>query len=121
MWLCPILPFINDTVENISGLLDYCIEAKVYGIICFGIGLTLRDGNREYFYHQLDRLFPHMKEKYIHSFGNKYELISPNNRKLMELFHKKCSEHGILHDNKKIFEYLSTLDEKHPFSQLNLF
>ena len=65
VWLCPILPFINDTEENIRGILEYCIEAKVYGVICFGMGLTLREGNREYFYSQLDRLFPHMKEKYI--------------------------------------------------------
>ena len=47
VWLCPILPFINDTEENIRGILEYCIEAKVYGIICFGMGLTLREGNRE--------------------------------------------------------------------------
>ena len=56
VWLCPILPFINDTEENITGILEYCIEAKVYGVICFGMGLTLREGNREYFYNQLDRL-----------------------------------------------------------------
>ena len=55
VWLCPILPFINDTEENITGILEYCIEAKVYGVICFGMGLTLREGNREYFYNQLDR------------------------------------------------------------------
>ena len=35
VWLCPILPFINDTEENLKGILDYCIEAKVYGILCF--------------------------------------------------------------------------------------
>lgn len=68
VWLCPILPFINDTEENIRGILEYCIEAKVYGVICFGMGLTLREGNREYFYSQLDRLFPHMKEKYIRTY-----------------------------------------------------
>ena len=65
VWLTPILPFINDTKENISGILDLCIEAKVYGIICFGMGLTLREGNREYFYDQLDRQFPGIKAKYI--------------------------------------------------------
>lgn len=121
VWLCPILPFINDTVENINGLLDYCIEAKVHGIICFGIGMTLREGSREYFYQQLDKLFPHMKEKYICTFGNRYELISPNNRSLMELFHRKCSQHGILHNNREIFEYLNAFDEKNSTSQLSLF
>lgn len=73
-WLCPILPFINDTLENINGILDYCIEAKVYGIICFGMGMTLREGNREYFYNQLDRLFPGMKERYIKTYGSQYML-----------------------------------------------
>lgn len=61
VWLAPILPFINDTEANLRGILDYCIEAGVYGIICFGMGLTLRDGNREYFYQQLDRHFPGLK------------------------------------------------------------
>lgn len=51
--ICPILPFINDTEENIIGILNYCMEAKVYGIICFGMGMTLREGSREYFYKQL--------------------------------------------------------------------
>ncbi len=121
VWLCPILPFINDTVENISQILDYCIEAKVHGIICFGIGLTLREGNREYFYHQLDRLFPGMKEKYIEAYGNNYVINSPNNRELMMLFHKKCEKNGILHDNTKIFNYLSSFETKHSDNQMSLF
>lgn len=69
VWLCPILPVINETKENIKGILDYCIEAKVYGIICFGMGVTLRSGNREHFYQQLDYLFPLMKEKYLKTYG----------------------------------------------------
>jgi len=68
VWLTPILPFINDTEDNISGILDMCREANVYGIICFGMGLTLREGNREYFYEQLDRLFPQLKQKYIQTY-----------------------------------------------------
>ena len=80
VWLCPILPYINNTKENIEGLLSYCIEAKVKGIISFGMGLTLREGNREYFYEKLDRHFPGMKEKYIKNYGNSYIIDSPNNR-----------------------------------------
>ena len=121
VWLCPILPFINDTKENISKILDYCIEAKVYGVICFGIGLTLREGNREYFYNQLDRLFPGMKEKYIEVYGNQYIINSNNNNELMNLFHKKCDMNGIIHDNTKIFKYLSSFNEKQLNKQLVLF
>lgn len=121
VWLCPILPFINDTVENISGILDYCIKAGVYGIICFEMGMTLREGNREYFYEQLDRHFPHMKQKYIQTFGNQYMISSPHNRELMKLFHRKCEENGIVHDNQKIFEYLNTFEEKESVRQLSLF
>lgn len=120
VWLDPILPFINDTEENISGILDMCIEARVYGIICFAMGLTLREGNREYFYKQLDRLFPGMKEKYIYTYGNQYEVNSPNNAGLMRLFHQKCGENGIVHDNKQIFTYLHTFEEKERVEQLSL-
>ena len=72
VWLCPVLPFINDTEENLRGILNYCVEAGVRGVLCFGMGLTLRDGNREYFYEQLDRLFPGMKGRYMKEFGNGY-------------------------------------------------
>lgn len=121
VWLCPILPFINDTEENIRGILDYCIEAKVYGIICFGMGMTLREGNREYFYRQLDRLFPYMKEKYIRTYGTQYQLNSPNNDMLMKLFHQICGDNGIVHDNAQIFEYLHKFEEKNKAVQLSLF
>ncbi len=120
VWLTPILPFINDTKENISGILDLCIEAKVYGIICFGMGLTLREGNREYFYDQLDRLFPGLKVKYIQMYGNQYIIGSPENDRLMKLFHQKCFKNGILHNNEQIFQYLHTFEEKNAAEQLSL-
>lgn len=114
VWLTPILPFINDDEENLEGVLDYCIEAQVRGIICFGMGLTLREGSREHFYENLDALFPGLKQKYIKTYGNKYVLPSPKNRELMGIFRRQCDEHGILHDNEKIFEYLHTFEEKQP-------
>ena len=120
VWLSPILPFINDTEENIRGILEYCIEAKVYGIICFGMGMTLREGNREYFYSQLDRLFPHLKEKYIRTYGTQYQISSPRNGMLMKIFHQLCEDNGILHDNDRIFEYLCSFEEKSQYVQLNL-
>ena len=107
VWLCPILPYINDTEENINAILDYCIDSNVYGVLCFQMGLTLREGNREYFYQKLDENFPGLKEKYIKRFGKNYVLPSPNNSRLMDIFHKKTSENGILNDNEAIFEYLA--------------
>lgn len=120
VWMTPILPFINDTEENISGLIDMCVKAEVYGIICFGMGLTLREGNREYFYEQLDRMFPSLKERYIRTYGNQYVIDSPNNRDLMRLFHQKCGENGIVHNNKQIFDYLYTFEEKDNNRQLSI-
>lgn len=119
VWLCPILPFINDTEENLVGILNYCAEAKVYGIINFGMGMTLREGNREYFYRQLDRLFPGLKEKYIRCYGEQYVLPSHNEKKLMEIFNRTCDKHNIVHNSNQIFEYLRTYEEKE--EQLSLF
>lgn len=120
VWLSPILPFINDTEENIRGLLDYCIEAKVYGIICFGIGMTLREGNREYFYEKLDEHFPGMKARYIRSYGNSYEIPSPNHNKLMPIIRDACKAHGIICDVHQCFNYLHEFTEKNTYHQYTL-
>lgn len=120
VWLSPILPFLNDTRENLEGILDYCIRAEVKGIICFGMGLTLREGNREYFYQKLDRYFPGLKEEYIRRYGNRYELTSPRNWELMALFHDTCEKAGILHNNDAIFSYLHDFPEGRG-EQLTLF
>ena len=106
VWLSPFLPFINDTKENIDGLLKYCIDAKVRGIICFGIGLTLRDGDREYFYSRLDKHFPNMKERYIYTYGNSYQLTSSNNNVLMNRISEVCRNHGIMFGVENVFSYL---------------
>ena len=112
VWLTPVLPFINDTKENLAGILDYCVKAKVYGVICFGMGVTLREGNREYFYEKLDKFFPAIKEKYIKTYGNNYILNSPDNKYLMNIFYKTCKQHNIVCDNNEIFQYLNTFESK---------
>lgn len=121
VWLTPLLPYINDTEENLLGILNYCKEAKVYGIICFGIGVTLRDGNREYFYTQLDKKFPNLKEQYIKEYGNSYIINSKNNTKLMKIFHEFCEENKIEHNPDKIFNYLNEFEDKTEFEQLSFF
>ena len=119
VWLCPILPFINDTADNIEGILDYCIQAKVYGIIQFGMGVTLREGDREYFYRALDRHFPGMRERYHHKYGYAYEVRSDRHKELMQLFHGKCEAHGIVHDTEECFRFLHEFPEK--YQQMSLF
>jgi DNA repair photolyase len=119
VWLSPILPFINDTEKNLKGILDYCIEAGVYGIINFGIGMTLREGDREYYYENLDRHFPGLKKKYQAQYGNAYELKSDNNQKLMAIFYEVCAKRSIVCDTGKLFGYMREFKEKG--GQLDLF
>ncbi len=119
VWLCPILPYINDTYENINSILDYCIESNVKGILCHGMGLTLRDGNREYFYSKLDENFPGLKEKYIEEYADSYSIPSPNDRELMRLFKKRTYDEGILNNFGEIFEYLHKFPQKSYQTTLN--
>ncbi|MCI9142622.1 MAG: radical SAM protein [Lachnospiraceae bacterium] len=119
VWLSPILPFINDTRENVEGILNYCIQTGVRGIICFGMGMTLREGDREYFYAALDRHFPGMKERYHRRYGYAYEVPSDRNRELMKLFYEKCRENNIICEVDKCFEYLQEFPER--YEQLTLF
>lgn len=121
VWLSPLLPFLNDTRENVEGILDYCIQAGVYGILCFGIGLTLRQGNREYFYANLDRHFPGLHEKYHKKYGYDYEIVSGNNAELMAFLREKCGQHHIVFDVNALFSYFHEFPENKGYEQLSLF
>lgn len=119
VWLSPILPFINDTEENIKAILDECIRVGVKGIICFDMGLTLRDGDREYYYAALDKHFPGMKKRYIERYGNDYEIPSPNSKELMSLFRKTCRDNGIMYTPDECFKFMYELPDK--YEQMSLF
>ena len=119
VWLSPILPFINDTKENIEGILEYCMEAKVYGIMCFDMGVTLREGDREYFYAALDKHFPGLKNRYQRKYGYSYELPSERNKELMQLLYQKCEEYGMECNVERLFQYFHEFPER--YEQLTLF
>lgn len=121
VWFTPLLPFINDTRENIRGIVAYCKEAGVYGVLCFGIGVTLREGDREYFYRALDRQFPGLKNRYIKTFGYAYHCLSPDNDVLMPFFQEECKKNGLTTDAGKIFAFAGSFDPKPAPRQLSLF
>jgi len=119
VWLTPFLPYINDTKENILKLLDYCSENNVYGVIFYGVGLTLREGNREYFYHKFDENFPGTKIRYMARFRDDYECSSEDNVELSKLVLDECKKRGIESNPEKVFEFLRTYPKK--FEQISLF
>lgn len=119
VWLTPILPFINDTEENITAILNECVRTGVKGIICFGMGVTLREGDREYFYEALDRHFPGLKQRYIDVYGNSYEVTSPDNERLMRVFNDICKKNNIISDPGKCFGYMQEFPEDN--SQMSIF
>ncbi len=114
VWLTPILPFLNDTEENLISILTRCLDAEVKGIVCFNFGLTLRQGNREYFYAALDRLFPGLTPLYQRQFGTQYICNSPQNPRLMHLFQRFCHAHHLLCTPSQCFAYLSAFPPLQP-------
>ena len=119
VWLTPILPFLNDTEENIAAILEECVRVGVKGIVCYNMGLTLRDGDREYYYAALDKHFPGMKEKYRKRYGNAYELPSPNAGHLMKVLYGICSKNGIISKPEECFRYIQEFPDK--FTQMSMF
>ncbi len=119
VWITPVLPFINDKEENITSILNECVRTEVKGVMDFGMGLTLREGDREYYYAALDKYFPGMKERYIKTYGDAYELPSPNAGKLTGLLKNICGNNGILSDPEDCFGFMCELPEK--YQQMSLF
>jgi DNA repair photolyase len=119
VWLSPILPFINDTEENVGQILDACVQTGVKGIINFGMGLTLREGDREYYYAALDKHFPGLRQKYITTYGNAYEVPSPNSSALFALMRRVCKANNMMYKPDDCFSYMNEFPEK--FKQMSLF
>lgn len=119
VWMTPLLPYLTDTTENVRTILDYCADAGVKGIVCFNMGMTLREGDREYYYAALDRLFPGLSEVYRAKYGNAYEVLSERSGELTRLFHETCEARDILHDPEACFRYIAELPEK--YAQTSLF
>ena len=125
VWFSPLLPFINDTRENLEGIVDYCVRAGVKAIICFGIGLTLREGNREYFYAALDKWWPGgagsvgrgpgLKERYIKTYGYDYVVSSPRERELMSYLGQLCQKNGIMLGTDSVFKWMEEFPEGEPW------
>jgi len=95
--LMPILPFINDTEENISAIVRKTAETGARWISVYpGFGVTLRQNQREHFFARLDEFFPEVSKLYAKTFGNSYSCQSPDNERLWQVFKAECKQHGLL-------------------------
>jgi DNA repair photolyase len=111
--MMPILPFIEDSVENITEIVK---KAKEYGaqFIFPAFGMTLRDRQREYYYRKLDELFPGTREKYEKRFKNYYSCSVSSYAKVKNAFYETCNKYGV---STKI----PTYESKKTVAQLSLF
>jgi DNA repair photolyase len=118
IWMTPILPFLEDTDENILGIVKRAAAAGVKFIVGFGIGTTMREGSRDYFYQQLDRHFPGLRAKYEWTYGKKYICPSPRQKELQTLFETACNAHGIVTKHDEMSRFYLRRDQA---EQLSLF
>ncbi len=92
--MMPILPFLEDNAENITAIVE---QAAAHGAayILPGLGMTLRDRQRAYYYRQLDALFPGVREKYERTYGDRYSCDVPDAARLSRLFNELCQHHRL--------------------------
>lgn len=94
--LNPVLPFITDSMENILSVVRTVAACGGRYVLCY-FGVTMRQGNREYYYAKLDEQFPGVKAKYIRTFGNAYVCASPRAQALYETFTNECRRLGLVY------------------------
>ena len=92
--LMPVLPFIEDTEDNIRQIVTLAIEHGAKYIIP-SLGMTLRDRQRLYYYNKLDHHFPGLRTRYEKTFGENYYVPAQNTVKLERIIKGLCSQHGI--------------------------
>lgn len=89
-WLNPLLPFLTDTEDNIRHIVRMTAEHGGRFVVCF-FGMTLRTGNREYFFNALERDFPGIRDQYLRQHDNAYELTVPAAQHLYDAFRDECT------------------------------
>ncbi|MBQ8200557.1 MAG: radical SAM protein [Clostridia bacterium] len=94
VWLNPVLPYLTDTEDNIRRIVRMTAEAGGRFVVCF-FGMTLRTGNREYYYEALHRLYPGLRERYAREFGNAYEISAREADSLYEAFKDECRKQAL--------------------------
>lgn len=99
----PMLPFITDKEEDIRYLVKLAYQNGAKFIHTY-MGMTLRENQREYYFYKLDQHFIGIKEKYIKYYGDKYNCIVPNYKRLYKVFTDECIKYGILYDMKDIIK-----------------
>ncbi|MEN8904638.1 MAG: radical SAM protein [Clostridiales bacterium] len=115
--LMPVLPFINDTNENIFNIIKFAKKNGASFIYPY-FGVTLRNNQKDWFFKKLDKLFPYTKEKYIKQFGNKYICNSPNIERLKNLFFNNCEKYGLLY---KMEDIINEYKRNYIPTQISLF
>ena len=93
-WLNPLLPHITDNEDNIRRIVQMTADAGGRFVVCF-FGMTLRTGNREYYFAALERDFPGVRKKYLRQYGNAYELTAPDANRLYDAFREECVKRGL--------------------------
>ncbi|MEX1308062.1 MAG: radical SAM protein [Eubacteriales bacterium] len=104
--MMPILPFLEDNRENLSGIVARAKEAGVR-FIAPCPGMTLREGQREYYYAALEREFPGLKEKYQARYGHDYSCMIPDFQALRYYFGAQCKKAGIVTDMRDIVKCIT--------------
>ncbi len=99
----PSLPFITDNEEDIRLLVKLAYSSGAQFIHTY-LGMTLRENQRDYYYQKLDKLFPNLKAKYIKYYGNRYNCLVPNYKKLYKVFTEECQKYGLLYQMNDIIK-----------------
>lgn len=115
--LMPVLPFLEDSVENVLAVVDAAADAGAR-FVYPAFGMTMRDRQRTHYYEQLDQKFPGVRQKYEKQYGERYSCPSPRAKALWAAFSQRCRERGLLYEMRHI---VSAAKRPHEDSQLTFF
>lgn len=112
--LMPILPFINDSEENIKNIIKKAYESNAKFVFSYGLGVTLRQNQRQYYFDQLNKLFPgnNLPQRYINTYKESYINPASNNKKLWRVFREECEKYNLLYKMEDIIKDYKTNYEK---------
>lgn len=108
--MMPLLPYINDTEENVIGIIEKAYRAGAK-FIYPSFGLTMRNRQREHLYKHLDCDFPGLSDKYRSMYHENYNCRSMHANRLAAIFKQECKKYGILYKMPDIIKAYKKQEE----------
>ncbi len=119
IFVTPILPFINDDINNMKEIIELALKYNVSYFMCNFFEIIINNKSKDLIYSILDKKYYGLKRKYDAIREENYKIESPKALMLKSFIEKSLDGQKIIFDYETIIKEIGSYKRKH--KQLSMF